>query len=173
VLLTALLATTMLVTRGSHFDALIGLPDASLAVFFFAGLALPGFASFGLLLALAAGIDLFAVNAADVAADCFTPAYPWLALAYGCLWFAGMRARAHARVGASALHVIVASTLAFAISNLSFFAFSGQFPTLSLERYVAATWQYALPYVGYTCVYVAIGALCMQLARPSGARQRA
>jgi hypothetical protein len=176
----ALLAVAMLATRTNHFGSALELPDASLAVFFFAGLVTGSLPLFGALLALAAGIDYVAITAGGVSDYCVTPAYLFLLPTYACLWVAGGRTRAQfeaqdrefsaALLGATSLRVLGAALLAFAISNLSFFAFSGKFGALTLGDYVNATIEYAVPYVGYALMYVAVGGVALLALRSRLAR---
>jgi hypothetical protein len=159
------LGLLMVATRMEHFGGAMYLPDASLAVFALAGLASAGGMVFISLLALATGIDFWAVNVAGVAADCFTPAYPALALAYGVLFAFGRWARGRALSWPVATGMIATLALAFAISNLSFFQFSGLYPDMALGDYVAATWRYAPAYVGYGFCYVLVGVALAGLAQ--------
>ena len=159
VVIALLLAAAMFATRMEHFGTIASLPDASLAVFFFAGLWLVQRRWFVLLLGVAALTDYYAFAASGVSGDCFTPAYPFLASAYACLWAAGERARTRP-VGAIVLPMIgavVAMVGAFAISNLSFFAFSGQFAAMTAGEYVMRTVRFAPSYVIYAALYVAAG----------------
>jgi hypothetical protein len=159
------LALLMVATRMKHFGGAMHLPDASLAVFALAGWAGAGGAAFIGLLAFAAGIDVWAVNIAGVAADCFTPAYPALALAYGALFSFGRWARGRALSWFLAAGMIATLALAFAISNLSFYLFSGLYPDMSMHDYIAATWRYGPSYVGYGFGYVLFGVVVAQLVQ--------
>ncbi len=167
-----LLALALFATRMEHFGTPVSLPDASLAVFFFAGLWLAHRSAFVLLLGVAVATDYYAFARSGVSGSCFTPAYPFLAPAYACLWAVGERARARA---ANALVLpfvgaVLAMVGAFAISNLSFFAFSGQFAAMTVTEYLQRTLRYAPSYVGYAALYVALGlALRTLLVNRSGA----
>jgi hypothetical protein len=163
------LALAMLGTRSNHFGSSVELPDASLAVFFFAGLLLAGRLWFPALLVLAAAIDYVAITADGGGRYCVSPAYGFLIPAYGCVWVAGRFTRRDPREGAvarfaAAARLGVAAVLAFLISNLSFFAFSGYYAAMTLGDYVAATVRYAVPYVGYTLLYGAAGGIVVMLA---------
>ncbi len=154
-----LLAAAMFATRLEHFGTIASLPDASLAVFFFAGMWLVQRRWFVLLLGVATLTDYYAVAQSGVSESCFTPAYPFLAATYGCLWVAGERVRVQATdaIAGPMLASVVAMVGAFAISNLSFFAFSGQFAAITVGEYVARTVRYAPSYVLYAALYVAAG----------------
>lgn len=151
------LAVLMVATRVEHFGGSVNLPDASLAVFALAGWVGAGPAAFFALLVLAAGIDYWAVTFGGIAADCFTPAYPALALVYGVLFAFGRWAALRPLGLVSAAGITATLALAFLISNLSFFWFSGLYPDMALRDYVSATWRYAPSYVGYGLAYVLIG----------------
>jgi hypothetical protein len=165
------LAILMIATRMEHFGGSMHLPDASLAVFALAGWAGAGAAAFVGLLALAAGVDYWAININGVAADCFTPAYPALAVAYGALFAFGRWARLRRLSWALATGAVATLCLAFAISNLSFYQFSGLYADMPMHDYVAATWRYAPAYVGYGACYillgVAIAGMLSRLSAPS------
>jgi hypothetical protein len=165
------LALLMIATRMEHFGGAMHLPDASLAVFALAGWAGARAAAFVGLLALAAGIDYWAINVSGVAADCFTPAYPALAVAYGALFAFGRWARLRKLSWALATGAVATLGLAFAISNLSFYQFSGLYADMPMRDYVAATWRYAPAYVGYGACYILIGvavaAVLSRLSAPS------
>lgn len=164
-----ILALVMIGTRSRHFGSDLQLPDASLAVFFFAGLWLAGRFWFPGLLVLAAAIDYATITHYDVSGYCVTPAYGFLIPAYACVWLAGRFTRRDPREGAAAYlataaRLCVATLFAFLISNLSFFAFSGYFATMTLGDYIVATFHYAVPYVSYTLMYGAAGGSIMGLA---------
>src|SRR5512137_506705 len=81
------LIALMVLTRFHHFGDVLHLPDASLAVFFFAGFYRKK-AFFGFLLALAALIDYLAIEN-GTSSWCVTPAYVFLIPTYAVMWFAG------------------------------------------------------------------------------------
>lgn len=151
------LGALMVATRMEHFGGSVNLPDASLAVFALAGWVGAGLLAFFAFLLLAAGIDYWAVTFGGIAADCFTPAYPALALAYGVLFAFGRWAALRPLSLMSAAGITTTLALAFLISNLSFFWFSGLYPDMALRDYVSATWRYAPSYIGYGFAYVLIG----------------
>jgi hypothetical protein len=159
VVIGVLLAIAMFATRMEHFGTTVSLPDASLAVFFFAGLWLGRRSAFVLLLGVALAIDYYAFAQSGVAESCFTAAYPFLAPAYACLWAAGERARAQAPSAfvMPLAGAVLAAGAAFLISNLSFFAFSGQFAAMTVIEYLLRTLRYAPSYVGYAALFVGLG----------------
>jgi hypothetical protein len=155
----ASLALVMAATRMDHFGGALALPDASLAVFFLAGLWLRASWAFPALLVVAVGVDLAALAQSGLGADCLSPAYPFLIAAYGALWAAGRRCRSVASPGVfrHILMVSSAAALAFAISNLSWFAFSGHFVDRSLQEYLLATLPQAPRYLGWAVGYALLG----------------
>ena len=155
------LAALMAATRFHHFGSPFALPDASLAVFFLAGLlsANPWF--FGVLLIEAGLIDYLAISVGGVSDWCVTPAYLFLLPTYGAMWVGGRwaaridRRSLRSLAGIAALLVLVSST-AFLISNLSFYAFSGRYAEIAVVDYMAAIGAYYLPYVSTAVLYSAL-----------------
>ena len=158
--LPILLITLMVMTRFYHFGDVLHLPDASLAVFFFAGFYRKK-ALLGFLLGLAALIDFIAIKN-GTSGWCVTPAYVFLIPTYATLWFAG---RIAARFNTGKVSdlvkslglLILSASIAFVISNASFYVFSGKFDALAMADYVAEIQQYFMPYVGSTLVYGIVG----------------
>ncbi|MEA3278375.1 MAG: hypothetical protein U9Q81_24390 [Pseudomonadota bacterium] len=134
------LVALMAVTRGQHFAALgQHLPDASLAVFFLAGLYLRPAWGFALLFAAALSIDVAAVTWGGVSSFCISPAYLLLVPAYGAMWAAGRWYGKRYRFAWSTLLPLSASLLAGAtvaelLASGGFYLFSGRFADLSLAE---------------------------------------
>ncbi len=161
--LLVLLAPSILATRYHHFSSALHLADTSWTVFFLAGLWFRRVAVLVGLLALAVLTDLGSVVIDGAAmASCFSPAYPGVLLAHAALWgvgrLAGHQLEAGAissRVGADLLvaaALLGGGVLAFAISNGSFHALSGQFgEMMSPGEYAKRTMGYL---VGYLCLAV-------------------
>lgn len=145
------LALLMALTRFDHFGSAVSLPDASLAVFFLAGFYLPALA-FPALLLEAAAIDYLATAVGGVSDWCITPAYSFLAFAYGALWLAGRwYSRRHALAWRSLLPfagaAVVATLAAFVISNTSFYLFAGYFDEMAAGEYAARVVRYLPGYL--------------------------
>ncbi len=156
----AALAVLMLATRSHHFGDALHLPDASLAVFFVAGFFMSSAVAFVALLIEAGAIDWVATSVGGVSDWCLSPAYAFLIPTYGVLWGAGRwYARVHRRRVNSLIPLcgalFTATSLAFLISNGSFYALSGYFPELSWAEYAARTVQYYPPYLTSAFVYTA------------------
>lgn len=169
--LTIPLFTLMALTRFHHFGDSFSLPDASLAVFFLAGL---GFARrwwlFGTLLLEAAIIDYVAITHFNVSAFCVSPAYLFLIPTYAVMWFAGSYCVRYKNLTASdiALSISVsalATTTAFLISNGSFYLLSDRYPDLSLVQYIDRIMQYYPLYAGAALCYALLGLIVIKLIK--------
>lgn len=162
--LLALLAIAMAATRYHHFGDALHLPDASLAVFFIAGASIMFAWAFPVLLLEAGVIDWLATSVGGVSDWCLSPAYWFLIPTYACLWFGGRwYAQRHEYTAHTLLplagSVFVTASLAFLISNGSFYALSGRFPDLSWVDYAARVAHYYLPYVLTAGAYIAATAV--------------
>jgi hypothetical protein len=151
----------LLVATRAHFFA--PLPDATLAVFFVAGLLGAGTLSFVGLLGTAAAADYVAITFQGAGDWCITPAYAFLAPTYACLWLAGKFSRGaeHSpmrtwlvRLGALAVSVCAA----FLVSNAGFYLFAGYFAQISPFEYSARVLRYFPGYASNAFVYVVAGA---------------
>ena len=160
------LIALMVLTRFHHFGDVLHLPDASLAVFFFAGFYRKK-AFFGFLLALAALIDYVAIKN-GTSSWCVSPAYVFLIPTYAVMWFAGRYCLTFKSMKITGLTksvglLLLATSAAFAISNGSFYLFSGRYGDVSLGDYFVRVAQYYLPYVGYTLCYAVAGLAIVKL----------
>ncbi len=159
----AALVLLMALTRFHHFGSALNLPDASLAVFFLAGLWSQHKRFFALLLLEAGLIDYLAITQMQVSDYCVSPAYVFLLPTYGVLWLAGRYGQRFNRVTSSNIArqltlLIAATSCAYLLSSGSFYLFSGKFASLSAAEYWARTAHYVAPYLGYTLLY-SIGAI--------------
>jgi hypothetical protein len=156
------LAALMLATRFHHFGSPVSLPDASWAVFFLSGFYLRPMVMFPLFLAEAALID-YAAIANGVSDWCITPAYGFLIPTYGSLWLAG---RWYAGRACAAWRTLVPLTgalltgtsVAFLISNGSFYLLSGYFTELGWGNYAMRVAKYFPLYFASTFIYVMLAA---------------
>ena len=167
-IIVAALASVMGVTRLGHFGEFAGLPDASWAVFFLAGLWLADMVLFGAFFLLAWIIDLAAV-ALGTPADCFSPAYLFLIPAYGSLWIAGI---ATSRLSLAPVTVAVGAAAAFSIANLGMYL-SASDPALTALAYVEAVAGYFPHYLLTMAGFVAagLGAAVLLQSRTPAAQQ--
>lgn len=171
------LVLLMLATRFHHFGSVDFLPDASMAVFFLAGFyllrnpmneetAAPQLFSgsltiFSLLLIEAGLIDFVAVQYGGVSDFCVTPAYLFLIPTYAVLFYAG---KWSAQFNLFTLHgafrtagiLFGATTLAFLISNGSFYFFADSNQGMDWLTYSESVSGYFLPFAGYTLLYAGL-----------------
>lgn len=162
------LAVLMLATRWHHFGDALHLPDASLAIFFIAGIFLSSALAFAALLLEAGVIDWVATSVGGVSDWCLSPAYWFLIPTYGALLGAGRwYARVHRRRWSTSIPLcgalFAATSIAFLISNGSFYALSGRFPDMSWTEYATRVAQYYPPYLVSAFIYVVVGAFVYAL----------
>jgi hypothetical protein len=181
ILIGLALAALMAATRGQQFAPLgHHLPDASLAVFFLAGVYLREIWSFGVFFLLATLIDAVAIGWAGVSSYCMTTAYWMLIPAYGALWSTGLWYRTRHRAGSSTLPLLagallVGGAIAEVLASGGFYFLSGRFtdPSLSgllgrLATYLPAT---LLHLFAYTCA-AAIVHLSLTASRSASHHER-
>lgn len=152
------LMALMAATRFHHFGTPFALPDASLAVFFFAGLWLGGRYLFALLLLEAGAIDYLAITKLGVSDFCVSDAYGFLIGSYAAMWLGGRWCRKFTTLTALTasqqfIALWAAATLAFLISNGSFYWLSGRYPEPSLTQYLERAAVYYLPHLSSTLIY--------------------
>ena len=150
------LIALMIMTRFEHFGSALHLPDASLAVFFFAGFYRKK-ALLGFLLALAAIIDAVAIQN-GASSYCISPAYVFLIPTYSVMYLAGyyclrFKSLSLSSLGMQLSTVFLAASVAFGISNYSFYLLAGRFDDLSLSQYAERVAQFYTPYVGSVLLY--------------------
>jgi hypothetical protein len=153
------LVLLMVLTRYSAFHTW-GLPSATLAVFFIAGIYLRQYAYPVLLLATAGFTDYFSIQA-GTSDWCITPAYMFLIPTYLCLWFAGrqfddLQIRTPKEFFHLALFVLLSSTAAFIISTGSYHLLSGRYDDVPILDQVVKSMKYYPRYIGGVLFYVGI-----------------
>ena len=159
-LLLLLIGTrSQFVVEHLHFSPALRAPDATLAVFFLAGLWIASAPFTVALLGAAALADQIAF-AGGVPDWCMTAAYVCLIPAYLTMWFAGRFCRntdLMTAEGATKLigALIVGCFIEFVISSGSFFLWSGYFPTMPATEYWSKTIGYYPSYLGWAAVYIA------------------
>lgn len=158
------LVLLMLLTRTNHFGSVNFLPDASLAIFFFAGMYLRRL-MFPLFLLLAGFIDYVVIKYGAVSSWCITPGYLFLIPTYAVMWETGRFAyrKFLSNQAENALHwlayakvvacVFLATTAAFFVSNYGFYAFSERFDSMGFFDYFAAVAKYLPSYLSSTVLY--------------------
>lgn len=157
------LALLMGMTRFHHEGTAFALPDASLAVFFLGGLYLKSYRSFLLLLALGFAIDYIAITGFGVSDYCISPAYVFMVPTYGVMWLGGLRfsrltfTKWLSYGGFLTVFLVATTSLAFVLSNGSFFLFSGKASLGNGFEYASSLSEHYLPYIGSIFIYVAMG----------------
>jgi hypothetical protein len=164
------LAALMALTRVHHFGDAFSLPDASLAVFFLAGMGISSFWFLGFLLFQAGVIDYIAITQFNVSDFCVSAAYVFLIPTYSVMWFAGRYCAKFKTMNAPELLASVglaalATSAAFAISNGSFYLLSGRFSDLSWEQYFSGVAQYYPSYASAALIYAVAGLAVIKIAQ--------
>jgi hypothetical protein len=152
------LMALMAATRFNHFGTPFALPDASLAIFFFAGLWLGGRYLFALLLLEAGLIDYLAISKLGVSDYCISAAYGFLIASYGAMWLGGKWCRKFSALSISTslqqlLALTTSTSIAFLISNGSFFLLSDKVSDHSWAHYVQSVANYYPAYLTTTLIY--------------------
>jgi hypothetical protein len=165
----AALVLLMAVTRGSHFGSAFALPDATLAIFLVAGFMLPRFTlpallAFVFLLLEAGGLDYYAIAYRGVSDYCVSPAYWFLIPTYASMWLGGRWFATRQKNSWDSLALFggvswLTTTVAFLISNGSFFLLSGRFTDMSPAEYAARVAKYYPSYLGGSLMYLALAAV--------------
>lgn len=156
------LMAIMAATRFHHFGDVLHLPDASWAIFFLAGFYLaPVWLAVFLLQAVA--IDFVAIEWLGTSAFCVTPAYAALVPAYAALWFGGRWLARNASIdGKGALKFagagFAATSMAYLISNASFYWLGGNVGETGLTAYIDHFIQYYPHFLLTTLLYLAVAA---------------
>jgi len=157
----ALLTLLMLATRTHHFASLNNLPSASIAIFFLAGMYLRNIKAFWFFYTLSITIDLAASYSRGQFGDCITSSYPLLVLSYGTMFTVGYYSKPNwqqniwqINIIKVALALFVASSIAFFISNGSYYTLSGKFPELSWAEYGTRVDKYYFKSISNPVFYV-------------------
>ncbi len=155
------LTLLMLATRTHHFASLNSLPSASIAIFFLAGMYLRNMKAFWFFYVLSVTIDLGSSYYRGQFGDCITTSYPALVLSYGVMFVIGFYAKPNWQQNCWQLNTIkvalalfVASSVAFFISNGSYYTLSGKFPDLSWAEYATRVDKYFFKSISNPTFYV-------------------
>jgi hypothetical protein len=89
---------------------------------------------------------------------CISPAYIFLIPTYAVMFFAGRWSAKYSELNASDLshqvvYLFAAGSIAFLISNGSFYLLSGKFPAMSLIEYTGRVAKYYPDYMSSTLIY--------------------
>jgi hypothetical protein len=158
------LVALMAATRMHHFGDTILLPDASLAVFFLAGLFFNSRTFFVALLIEAGLLDYVAISQFSVSDFCVSPAYVFLIPTYFAMWFGG-RLSTNLKVTSAIATLFIATTSAYLISNSSFYLLSDNILKHDFSNYLMQLTQYYSFYVGYSIMYVVLSFAAVKLFR--------
>lgn len=157
----ATLTLLMLATRTHHFASLNHLPSASIAIFFLAGMYLRNMKAFWFFYTLTLVIDLVASYFRGQFGDCITTSYPALVLSYAVMFGFGYYTKPkwhiqswQANVVKVTIGLFVASSIAFFISNGSYYTLSGKFPELSWAEYATRVDKYYFRSISNPIFYV-------------------
>jgi hypothetical protein len=157
----AILTLLMLATRTHHFSSFNHLPSASIAIFFLAGMYLRNIKAFWFFYILTLTVDLASSYYRGQFGDCITTSYPALVLSYGVMFTVGYYTRPnwqqsdwHVNIIKVALALLVASSIAFFISNGSYYVLSGKFPELSWAEYATRVDKYFFKSISNPIFYV-------------------
>ena len=165
-----LLALLMAATRPHPIGALTHLPDASIAIFFAAGFYLGRWLLFALYFSFAVLLDFLSITAGGVSSFCVTPAYGFLIPTYAAAWQAGLIFRKHYALSGRAALIFaalafVAASVAFLISNGSFYLLSGYYAEPDWVEYWRGLGLYYPYYLTSALAYLAaLGVIHVSLA---------
>lgn len=155
----------VVLTRTNHFGDHVYLPDATLAVLFLGGLLIARKAWLGLAIAVAFGMDFYALGFKGVSDYCMSLGYWGLIPTYAVVWGAGRLLAKNSVANGSqklfsitpfALYAIASTSIAFVMSNAFWYAFSDKVATLSIVEFSGRVAQYYTPYVGYAMMYLGV-----------------
>lgn len=157
IIIAAVLAFLMLLTRGSHVMTHVALPDASLALLLIGGLCLKRAAWFAFFVVLATAIDFGAAAIDSFQAFCLTDGYWGMLPTYAVMWLAGIWLGKQSNtldVFKYAIAGVLATFSAFVISTQTYYLFSGRFPAEGIVESLQHGWEYLPSYMGYTAMYL-------------------
>lgn len=157
IIIAAVIAFMMLLTRGSHVLTSVSLPDASLALLLIGGLYLRKASWFAFFVVLATIIDFSAAAIDSIQAFCLTDAYWGMLPTYAVMWLTGVLLSKQAKsldIINYTLAGLAATFLAFVISTQTYYLFSGRFPNEGLVESMKHGWEYLPSYIGFTAMYL-------------------
>ncbi|MES2684690.1 MAG: hypothetical protein V4650_14315 [Pseudomonadota bacterium] len=159
----AALALLMAFTRYHHF---LPVPDASWAIYFIGGFYLKGASrwAFPALMLEAVVIDYVSTQQLGVSSYCLSPAYAFLVPTHAVLWFGGVWLRTRQRhelasLGLLAGSAFVAVSLAFLISNGSFYWLGGRYASPNFPEYLERFAMYYRHFLTVPLAYIGIAAV--------------
>lgn len=156
----------LLITRGSHFGSASLLPDASIACFFMLGALHARLRWILISILLAVAIDLVVTRWLIVSDYCMSPGYWALIPIYGMIWMFGRSVgnKKHVSTWQILSRAWLATSLAFVLSNLAWYAYSDKVAMMSLSDFSLAVAKYYVPYTGFSLFYVLLAYGMLRLA---------
>lgn len=157
-----LLSLLMVATRSHHFAIFNQLPSSSLAVFFLAGMYVRKISVFWYFYLLTVVIDLSSSYLRGQVVNYLTLSYSLLFFAYAAMYIAGFYTKPNwlvgefKAVGKITFWLLLATSLAFFISNGSFYFLSGSYHNISWLNYQEQIDKYFLSYIDNPIFYVFI-----------------
>jgi len=159
IMIAAIIAFLMLLTRGSHMLTSVSLPDASLALLLIGGLYLRKAAWFGFFVVLATVIDFSASAINSWYGFCLTVGYWGMLPTYVAMWLAGVwlsKQTDSLDIVKYTFAGLLATFLAFVISTQTYYLFSGRFPSNGFIETIQYGWGYLPSYMGFTAMYLVV-----------------
>lgn len=143
----AAIALIVAVTHGQHSGNTFHLPPATWAAFFLVGFYLQRIEVFAVGLSVVFGLDMVAVSTIDPDVNLLNPAYVWMGMAYGVLWFAGRWFAPRCSLSRSGLYSLAVSLASILMAEFlasgGFYFFSGTIASRDLAGLVnyLMTWM--------------------------------
>ena len=154
-----ILLLLIIATRTQHFGSSVYLPDATLAAVFLGGLLISRTSWLALAIAVAFGMDAYALGWKGVSDYCMSFGYWGLIPTYAVVWGAG-RWLAGSKKPFSVLPYALwgwaATSVAFVLSNAFWYSFSDKVATLTVVEFAQRVAQYYTPYVSYALMYLGV-----------------
>jgi hypothetical protein len=164
----AVLIGLILLTRTNHFGDSVYLPDATLAVLFLGGLLIARSSWLALAIAVAFGMDFYALGFKGVSDYCMSLGYWGLIPTYAAVWGAGRWLAKRQQPFTAVPYALVgwaAVSVAFVLSNAFWYSFSDKVKTLNIVEFSQRVAQYYTPYVGYAMMYLGVAWLVAKVVK--------
>ena len=171
------LTILMAATRIEHFGMGQLAPDASVAIFFLAGLLIANPLWLAAFIVEAMLLDLTAIQVVGVESVCVTLGYGLMIPAFGSLWLAGRFARDSERLGAATVAKLVSACVVgiigfFVFSNIGYYLGGGFDSSMGLAEYARRVMRYFPYYLTIGLSYSAVGVAIVAIASRVGLKGR-
>jgi hypothetical protein len=150
------LIALILLTRSSHFGTSSLLPDATIATLFLTGMLMQKVRWLAIAITVAFAVDFYALGVADYF---MSLGYWGLIPTYAMVWAVGRYIAKQDKpltLQAFVPSALMATSLAFVLSNAFWYAFSDKVSSLTIAEFSARVAQYFTPYIGYTAFYLGL-----------------